>query len=733
MAGRGMGPTAESAASEDGAAAHGAPDGAAEPFRARDGSLGLRAGTAVVLDQYGTVLCATHDAAWLLGRSLGIAEFAQYSAMPKEPRSGTAVFSLASGESGSFRYHARPLDHEGGGTFWLVQLAGSGGPVADEMPAAPARPEDVEARSERRSRLARAAALSIGASLDLKEIAERLADSLVPAFADLITVDVPEVVLNADEPPPQEQAARNLRRIAVATRDGRMPPGFTRPGEPLPDLSGPPRLTPMAGRPVVAMSDMAELRGALRMALSTDAPDDAIARLVPAGAHALLSAPMLGRGRSLGILAAWRLSTPGGFDDDDAELFAQIASRGALALDNARRFAREHRTAVALQRSLLPSGATHTSVLETAGTYVPAEGEAGVGGDWYDVLPLSSLRTAFAVGDVVGHGLGATVAMGRLRTAVQTMADLDPEPGELLAHLNDLMQARWTAGEPADPDIDVDAYGTTVLYAVHDPIRHTCVMASAGHPPPVVLRPGRAPEFAVLAPSPPLGVGALPFEEAEIDVPPGTLLAFYTDGVVARHGADVNDGMDALAAVLDEHRDAPLDAIGPAVLARLEPPHGDDVALLLVRTHPVPRSAVAEWDLPADPSVVARARELTLHQLDAWGLDDLAFTTELVVSELVTNAIRYGGAPIGLRLIRDEVLICEVSDPSNSQPRQRRAQATDEGGRGLFLVAQLTSRWGSRYRRTGKTIWTEQRLDGEPVEFPLGAVDLLGEIPEGAL
>ncbi|MER5805650.1 ATP-binding protein [Streptomyces mirabilis] len=105
--------------------------------------------------------------------------------------------------------------------------------------------------------------------------------------------------------------------------------------------------------------------------------------------------------------------------------------------------------------------------------------------------------------------------------------------------------------------------------------------------------------------------------------------------------------------------------------------------------------------------MVAQARALTARQLQAWGLEEMAFSAELIVSELVTNAIRYAGAPIQLRLIRDRVLTCEVSDPSINQPYLRRARFTDEGGRGLFLVAQLTSRWGSRYRLNGKTIWTE--------------------------
>ncbi|CAM5281984.1 non-specific serine/threonine protein kinase OS=Streptomyces antimycoticus OX=68175 GN=SANT12839_091070 PE=3 SV=1 [Streptomyces antimycoticus] len=156
-----------------------------------------------------------------------------------------------------------------------------------------------------------------------------------------------------------------------------------------------------------------------------------------------------------------------------------------------------------------------------------------------------------------------------------------------------------------------------------------------------------------------------------------------------------------------------LDDIGRSLLTGTsDAPARDDIALLLARTRAIPSDNVASWEFAADLTQVASAREATTRQLAAWGLDveDVAFTTELLVSELVTNAIRYAGGPVGLRLIREDVLVCEISDPSNTQPRLRRARTTDEGGRGLFLVAQLASRWGCRYGHTGKTIWTEQPL-----------------------
>ena len=136
----------------------------------------------------------------------------------------------------------------------------------------------------------------------------------------------------------------------------------------------------------------------------------------------------------------------------------------------------------------------------------------------------------------------------------------------------------------------------------------------------------------------------------------------------------------------------------------------DDVALLVARTHALDGDRVATWDLPADPAIVADARKQVARRLAGWGLDDAAFITGLVVSELVTNAIRHAGSPIQLRLIRDRTLICEVSDGSSTAPHLRRARAFDEGGRGLLLVSQLTQRWGTRQTPHGKTIWAEQAL-----------------------
>ncbi|WEV28793.1 SpoIIE family protein phosphatase [Streptomyces sp. 71268] len=443
------------------------------------------------------------------------------------------------------------------------------------------------------------------------------------------------------------------------------------------------------------------------------------ARSVP-GAHSVMTAPLHARGILLGRVTVWRTEALEPFDAEDLTLLEEVAARAGLAVDNARRYTRERRAAVKLQRSLLPPALTDVVAAETASVYLPTDAARGVGGDWFDVIPLSSARVALVVGDVVGHGLQATATMGRLRTAVRTLADLDVDPEELLTHLDDLVLQLTVEADSDRPGIEdgapnslTDSVGASCLYVTYDPVTGHCVMASAGHPPPALISPDGSVRFIELDPGPPLGVSSLPFDITELDLPPGSVLALYTDGLVERGAGDVDEGMAELRARLlraDVLR-RPLAGLPREVVTDLPPSRlPDDVTLLLARTRMLPERDRAAWTLAADPALVAGTRELVAGQLAEWGLHELTFTTELVVSELVTNAIRYAGGPVELRLIRAGVLICEVSDPSSTQPRMRRARATDEGGRGLYLVAQLTSRWGSRYTRHGKTIWTEQPL-----------------------
>ncbi len=358
---------------------------------------------------------------------------------------------------------------------------------------------------------------------------------------------------------------------------------------------------------------------------------------------------------------------------------------------------------LALQRRLLLYHRPAQPAVETAMRYLPADPQAGVGGDWFDVIPLSGARVALVVGDVVGHGINASATMGQLRSAMRTLADVDLPPDELLTQLDDLILEEIEEGIESSGEV-----GATCLYAVYDPVSRHCTLASAGHPAPAAVMPDGSVDFIPVLPGPPLGVGGLPFEATDVRLPEGSLLVLYTDGLVEAHDRDIDAGMQELLHVLAGPGPSLETTCDSLITALLPDRPDDDAALLVARTHALGPSHVATWDLPAAPVIVADARRRAADQLTTWGLQEAVPTTELIVSELVTNAIRHAQAPIQLRLIRNTALICEVSDASSTAPHLRRARALDEGGRGLFLVGQLAERWGTRHTATGKTIWAEQ-------------------------
>ena len=356
--------------------------------------------------------------------------------------------------------------------------------------------------------------------------------------------------------------------------------------------------------------------------------------------------------------------------------------------------------AATLQRELLPARTAGTSTVEVCHRYIPTDTEAGVGGDWFDVIPLSGGRVALTIGDVVGHGIEAASLMGRMRVAVQTLAELDLAPDELLAHMD------AAAARHAD---DTRALAASCLYLVYDPVARRCTLAGAGHPPPALRHPDGTVEFPDLPEHPPLGMGDTAFETTSITVAEGTVIALYTDGLLDLRHHRAESALAPLAAALARDIDS-LDRLCQYVSDRTLRDPSDDAALLLARVTGLPGQRVATWGLSADLEAVGRARKAVTEQLEAWGLEDSAFATELIVTELATNALIHASAPITLRLIKDASLICEISDTSHTAPHQRRARALDEDGRGLAMVAHLASRWGVRYTDTGKTVWAEQPL-----------------------
>ncbi|MDI5962805.1 SpoIIE family protein phosphatase [Streptomyces sp. SL13] len=559
------------------------------------------------------------------------------------------------------------------------------------------------------------ATAGVGTTLDVVRTARELADVATPRFADFVTVDLFDWVLSGDDPEPGPfEGAVRLRRVAHTSVLDSSPEAVLDLGEAdvYPPISVPARSL-AAGTPIRAGQ---LLRDAEVVEWLAQDPRRA-AKVEDFGLHSGITIPLRARGATLGVAVFIRHRRPEPFDDDDLLLAEEITSRASVCLDNAHRYTREHHRSLTLQRSLMPRGLPRNAAVEAASRYLPAGSEAGVGGDWFDVIPLSGARVALVVGDVVGHGMHASATMGRLRAAVRTLADIDLPPDELLTHLDDVVTRLGTetdpgqdeCGAPLDP-LPAGETGATCLYAVYDPVSRRCTLARAGHPPPVLVAPDGTTAFVDLPAGPPLGLGSLPFESRELELAEGSLLALYTNGLVESRRREMDEGLDRLRHALSGAGPS-LEATCDAVLASLlDDQQTDDIALLLARTRALDAQHVATWDLAAEPASVGRARDLATSQLAAWGLEAIAFTTELVVSELVTNAVRYGEAPVQLRLIREKTLICEVSDGSSTAPHLRRARTLDEGGRGLFIVAQLTDRWGTRHDPQGKTIWSELSL-----------------------
>ncbi|MEU2489940.1 SpoIIE family protein phosphatase [Streptomyces sp. NPDC007883] len=557
----------------------------------------------------------------------------------------------------------------------------------------------------------------VGTTLDVLVTAGELAAVAVPEFADRVDVDLAPAVLEGEVPGGTGPGGTDLLRAASRS-------AATAPGAP-------------ASQTVDGTMPAAERgRRPMPVAYAEDSPQH---RSLASGGLVLeddtLVVPLRAGGGVLGLATFVRDGRRGYFDRGAVAVADELVARAAVSVDNARRYTRERESALALQRQLLPQHLPSNSAVDLAYRYLPTDDLSGVGGDWFDVIPLSGTRVGLVVGDVVGHGLHAAATMGRLRTTVRALAPLDLPPDELLKRLDDLVGQ--SAQDSADAlgtltgDDDVAA-GATCLYAVYDPVSRRCTMARAGHPPPAVVEPGGRVSFPDLPAGPPLGLGGLPFECLEIELPVGSLLALFTDGLVEARDRDIDKGLETLAHVLAEGADSLEDLCDRAISELL--PDGttnDDTALLLVRTRELDDRRVAVWSLPAEPVAAGRARELVANRLRDWGLDELVFTTELIASELVTNAVRYAEGPLHLRLIHDRTLVCEVADAGHTAPHLRHSADDDEGGRGLFIVAQLVQRWGTRYGKDGKAIWTEQALPASSRPRP-GVGDSAG-LPGGPL
>ncbi|MFR9795290.1 SpoIIE family protein phosphatase [Streptomyces sp. MS06] len=555
----------------------------------------------------------------------------------------------------------------------------------------------------RRLKLLYDATGGIGTTLNVTRTAEELAQVAVPRFADFLSVDLAEPVLRGDEPGANGTVTSSgtpMRRVALSG---------IRDDAPLFAVGDLITFVPSSPQARSVESGQAVMVPRLRDSPGWQAIDPARASsVIDYGIHSLVAAPLSARGVLLGVVTFWRSEKPEPFEPDDLALAAELAARAAVSLDNARRYTREHGMAVALQRRLLPRALPEQNAVEAASRYLPAQ--EGASGDWFDVIPLPGARIALVIGDVVGHGVHAAATMGQLRMAAHNFSSLDLAPDELLRHLDELVTLI---------DLDVIAAGdkttvtgATCLYAIYDSVSGNCAIARAGHLKPALARPDGTVEFLDVPAGIPLGVGGLPFESAEFRLPEGSRLVLFTDGLVERRDQDIDDGLRLLRETLARADPLPEQTCA-AVLDALHPqPQTDDIALLVARTRVLGAGQVAEWDVESDPAALHQVRADLSARLVEWQLEDLVDTTELIVSELITNAMNHAVGPIKMRLIRDHTLTCEVSDHSSTSPHLRYAATMDEGGRGLFLVAQCSERWGTRYTDDGKVIWAEQTVPG---------------------
>ncbi|MEU9863366.1 SpoIIE family protein phosphatase [Streptomyces sp. NPDC047971] len=566
-----------------------------------------------------------------------------------------------------------------------------------------AAPQDVLAarREGDRLRFVGAATRRIARGIDLDEIVLGLCRATVPTFSDAILVYLRDPLPVGDERPvaPFVLRLRRTDRLRLAEVEGEeltlVPDPDPTPAAELCEVrSGGALAEVLRGvRPV--FGDSAAARAALPELLGPQ-------HVLPGGHRAIL-APLRGRRRVIGAAVFLRRPERPGFEPNDLLVAAQLATHTALGIDKAVLYGREAYIADELQRTMLPDSLPQPTGVRLASRYLPAAETARVGGDWYDAIPLPGSRVALVVGDVMGHSMTSAAIMGQLRTTAQTLAGLDLPPQEVLHHLDEQAQR-----------LGQDRMATC-MYAVYDPVSHRITIANAGHPPPILLHLGGRAEVLRVPPGAPIGVGGVDFEAVELDAPAGATLLLYTDGLVESRLRDVWTGIEQLrerlattAQLTGPDHSPPLEALCDDVLDMLGPgDRDDDIALLAARFDGIAPSDVAYWFLEPEDAAPGRARRLARRALARWDLEELSDSVELLISEVVTNAVRYAERPVTLRLLKTDVLRCEVGDDSPQLPRQRRARDTDEGGRGLFLVNRLARRWGATRLSGGKVVWFE--------------------------
>jgi PAS domain S-box-containing protein len=542
--------------------------------------------------------------------------------------------------------------------------------------------------ARRRMAIIAAASTVLTATMDVDEQLVRLTRALVPAAAEGCAI----ALFGSAGVRPEHTAAAGTAGSGEPERGG---------GD-VDELAAWLRSTaPAAGGAVAEV---------LRTGLARLVPAAGIAELWggprPAGAGTpspCIVAPLETREGMRGVL----LLSSGGqrsLDDDDVDLAVEVASRAALAIGNARAFQQEHEIAETLQRAMLPATVPSTANVDLAVRYVAAADGASVGGDWYDVLPFDDGSAAVVVGDVVGHDVAASTAMGQLRSALRAYAYEGPsDPAAVLGRLERVFEPLGLT------------YATCVL-GTFDAQGSSFRWSNAGHPPPLLVRAGRGTlceEAAGLMLGVGVGTGA-GREEATIGLEPGDVLVLYTDGLVERRGEALGEGLERLVAAAPELVGLPAPAVCDRLVAALGPARAslhDDVAILVGRVVGEPPSGdVHRLAFEPTPDAAGVLRGYTAGVLAGRGWEGTVDTAVLLVSELVTNVVRHASGPCALAItFLDGMVELAVEDSDPRTPTPRSADPLDEAGRGLLMVEALAAAWGVRRLPGGKATWLTVR------------------------
>jgi PAS domain S-box-containing protein len=741
----------------------------------------------IVTDRRGNVLFAneyvalllglTGDAARLAGQPMHALGFIPDGDLPKAEDLSRQVLSGVTWE-GTFtgtrgdgslvflRVLAVPLRHPSGDIDGMVIMVTEAGR------------RDAQ-REQDRLRLLERIGERLAGSLELDATLRQVAQILVPQFADHCFIDL-------------FSGEKLIRRVQTHAAGWEPPTGtWARVGEPIHYPPGHFMQQAMARLETIVVPDL--------HAEYYPAPsEESMSAADQAGLISVLASPLYARGQLLGVmaLALSRLTDRPDphYDLADGDLIGAIASRVAVAIDNAMLFEAERQTALAFQQSLLPQQVPELDGLEVAFRYVPAKPletqgqgiQTQVGGDWYDIIPLAAGRVGMVIGDVEGRGPRAAATMGQLRAALRAYAQDEKAPADIMRKLDEWVRSTAPVGAGGDPPT------VSCIYLIYDAWSRELTFANAGHAAPLLaaggfVRPLEVRHKGVLLGVRGRGIRGLPtYKEQTVKLPPGGALVLYTDGLTDRRSRADGSGHYTEAEAVALLRDAILAAAGNgtasalALAAESAVPGDidDDMAILVLRSSPQDLAS-AERSFPAEPIMVSEARRFAAATFAAWDMDpDQADLACLLVSEMVTNAVLHASVtptPVGrrgeaefeidppvpvaapvaaglpgalaaaspgiaaqawdspgpgpgtgphaaayrprefaLRLRRGaEVVWAEVFDPDLRLPRLRTARATDEGGRGLYLIEQLATRWGSRPTAEGKAVWFEIPLDGK--------------------